>query len=261
MNVESNETILDEILNSLSIKDKIDQNIFSVALTHKSFANESFYSFKFKQKHPTKKNPDAHIPVLSYNERLEFLGDSLLGFHISYLLYKRYPDLDEGKLSMLKARAVCEPTLAEIGNSLSLSQIIRLGKGADLGNINYNNAIIANTIEAIIAAIFLSCGLDHTSKFIEKLWKPYLEDITSLPSDSLDYKSILQEISVKQYKKIPTYTLLEVHGKQHKKLYTVMVYTDSDKKKSYGEDTSIKKSEQKSAKSYLDIFFPEYNII
>ena len=152
-----------------------DKELFDLALTHKS---------------ASKKN----------NERLEFLGDAIINFYVTQKLYENYADIQEGKLTRLRASLVSREFLNDLGLAIGLSQAVKLGKGES----TENNSIVGNALEAVVGAIFLDTGLEDTNQFLDTL---YFEEFSKLKplDDRKDSKSQLQEILQKKGLALPKY--------------------------------------------------------
>lgn len=201
------------------------------ALSHSSFANES------KEKRQS-------------NERLEFLGDSVLSIVVSDYLFENYRDLPEGELTKTRATLVCEKTLHSFGNTINLGSFIMLGKGEEATGGHERPSIIADAFEAVIAAIYLDGGLDaaraHILKFLPK-------DVKSAVAKAYDdYKTILQEIIQKNPEEKVEYHLVNESGPDHNKSFTVQVRLNSNV---IGEGIakSKKQAEQLAAKEALKL--------
>lgn len=155
------------------------------------------------------------------NERLEFLGDAILEFVVSNYLYKKFPKEDEGHLTTLRARLVDTSSLSETAIELDLGDAIYLSKGEDRGGGKINRGLLANTVEAIIGAIFLDQGMEVVERFIKE---NILKKIPEIVKKSLkDPKSLLQEYVQAAGFVTPTYKVIEETGPDHKKRFTVEV--------------------------------------
>jgi ribonuclease-3 len=201
------------------------------ALTHKSFVNES----------PTKGIKD--------NERLEFLGDAVLDMVISEYLFERLPEAREGELSKIKSTVVSEPTLAEIAKTITLGEYIFLGKGENLSRGRSKNSLLANTLEAVIAAIYLDGGLQETKTFIHR-W--FIETIENILTHQLtfDYKTDFQEECQRIFEVLPEYRLVKSSGPDHDKSFEIHLVVKG-KVWGIGVGKSKKEAEQKAAKEGL----------
>lgn len=179
-----------------------DKSLLQRALTHRSFLNE---------------NPDA--PWLD-NERLEFLGDSILGFVTAEHLYHRFPEMKEGDLTSLRAALVRGETLAEFSTQLNLGPYLLISRGEDAGRGRQRPALLAATFEAILGALYLDRGLDAARALIVRM----IDDKTqSILQERLDRnaKSLLQELSQGRLKVTPVYRLVEARGPDHAREFTV----------------------------------------
>lgn len=169
-----------------------------MALTHRSFAYE--------------------IGSEETNERLEFLGDSVLGLIVTEELYKRYPDLDESRLSPLRSGVVNMRALADIARTLDLGSVIRLGKGEEVTDGRNKNSLLADALEAIIGAIYLQHGFAKTNEVVLRLIENTLTSAVAKGA-GLDGKTALQELLATQAKGAPEYVVTET-GPDHDKSFT-----------------------------------------
>jgi ribonuclease-3 len=205
----------------------VDQGLLELALTHRSFAYEN-----------------GGIPT---NERLEFLGDSILGQSVTVMLYRTFPDLSEGDLAKRRASLVSSAALAEIARGIGLGEFIRLGKGETRTGGHDKASILADTVEALIGAVYLGTGSDAATDLVLRLLQPFLTDPGHF-GISMDPKTSLQEVAARQGATAPVYSITET-GPDHSKVFiaTVTVGTHS----SVGEGTSKKHAEMAAA---LDAF-------
>lgn len=212
------------------------RELLEEALRHSSFVNEQA-------------DPD-----LRDNERLEFLGDAVLNLIIGHILMQRYPELREGDLSRTRANLVNELQLATIARSIDLGSYIRLGKGEIQTKGDEKNSILADTFEAIIAAIYLDGGFDAAFRIIEANFLPLLD---SHPSDSNyhDYKSTLQELAQEQQGTIPQYTVIREEGPDHDKTFWIALKVFDIEAQGTGK--SKKMAEQDAARKALEILNKE----
>lgn len=185
------------------------------------------------------------------NERLEFLGDSVLGVVISAELYRRFPNIDEGKLSILRSSLVRKQTLAQIGTILALSTYLVLGQGELKSGGFKRQSIQADCVEAIFGAIFLDAGFDNVNTVILNLYQNLLANIDL--ADSLkDPKTKLQEY-LQQHKNMPPkYELIDTKGKDHNAVFTVRCFLKEQKIQTTQTAKSIKKAQQICAQTLLD---------
>ena len=183
-----------------------------------------------------------------HNERLEFLGDSVLGVVITNHLYNALPDASEGYLSRLRASLVNADTLAQISKEISLGDFIKLGPGELRSGGHRRNSILADALEAVIASVYLEKGIDAAEKFILKVYEARLE-VSSLPTEHAlkDPKSRLQEVLQTNGHDIPKYNLLEVTGEAHKQEFKAECYIESQKIRTQGVARSRRKAEQQAA--------------
>jgi len=213
--------------------------LLSIALTHRSYVNE---------------NP---FPPLADNERFEFLGDAVLGLCVSDLLINKYADFSEGTLSKIRAGIVTEKPLAELASSLQLGDCLLLGKGEENSGGRTKDSLLANALEALIAAIYLDAGFIAVKNILEILLASLLED-SALLSQGFDYKTALQEICQKKYKIIPAYTIIDSSGPDHAKVFEVQV-TVADKMLQIGCGKSKKEAEKQAAQKAWEILKVEEN--
>jgi ribonuclease III len=202
------------------------------ALVHRSYVNEKLSS-SFKD-----------------NERLEFLGDAVLDLCISDLLMKNYPDYTEGQLSKLRASIVNEQPLAELARNFQIGSFILLGKGEESSGGRSKASILANTFEAVIAAVYLDGGFERAREFIRRLFAPFIEEGIRRITYR-DYKTALQEFSQNRFKEIPRYALIGEYGPDHDKIFEIRL-TIPDIIETTGEGKSKKEAEQSAAHKALD---------
>lgn len=159
---------------------------------------------------------------LKSNERLEYLGDSILSSVISDMLFHKYPNSSEGELTRMRAKLVNKRTLAVIGKELHLDKYMLLGKGERNSGGNENQTTIACAFEAFIAAIYIDLGYAKVTEYIDYLFSPLLDESLGEPGH-FDFKPRLQEIAQKHFKEPPLYRLIKEHGPAHKKVFDVEV--------------------------------------
>ena len=205
------------------------------ALTHSSYANERW-----------------HNSLLS-NERLEFLGDSILGMVVAEHLYKQFPDRPEGELTKMRADMVCETSLAAIADKIGLGQHLLLGHGEDrLGGRN-RASILADAVESVIAASFLDGGMAAAEGFIRQF---VLTNVPVKRMQNTDYKTALQELVQQKKNQTLTYVLTGESGPDHDKVFCVDVLLN-DQCVGSGTGSSKKRAEQAAAQSALQALYPE----
>ncbi|MBQ3009959.1 MAG: ribonuclease III [Oscillospiraceae bacterium] len=181
-----------------------NKEYLEIALTHSSYANES-------------RGRDV-----TSNERLEFLGDSVLGFVTAKYLYKHFPEMPEGRMTRLRAELVCENALHKVAQELELGKFIRLGKGEELSGGRARPSILADAVEATIAAMFLDGGMDVAEKFILSRVLINLEQ--GMPVSNSDNKTRLQELIQQKSGQSLSYKVTGESGPDHCKEFTVSVY-------------------------------------
>ena len=208
---------------------------------------EKILQIKFKNKKILEKSLiHKSLDPINNNEKLEFLGDRVLGFVISKNLYEIYPEETEGALDKKFASLVNKNMCLSIANKLNLSKFIKTNTNKT-NNYKPENKIISDTCEAIIGAIFLDQGIKVVENFILKIWNEYIENTKETKIDS---KTMLQEFSLKKYKVLPKYTLLKTKGPKHKPVFHVQVKIKSSKSID-GIGSSKKLAEQDAATSLL----------
>ena len=205
------------------------------ALAHSSYANERW-----------------HDSLLS-NERLEFLGDSILGMTVADYLYRNFPDRPEGELTRMRADMVCETTLAAVANRIGLGQHLLLGHGEEQGGGRARPSILADAVESVIAACYLDGGFESAAQFIRTF---ILCDVPVKRLHNVDYKTTLQELVQRKKDQVLSYTLTGESGPDHDKQFCVAVSLNG---KTVGEGIgrSKKKAEQDAARVAIEKLFPD----
>ena len=198
------------------------------ALTHSSYANEN-----------------KHTGAQS-NERLEFLGDSVLGMVTADYLYRVHPDLPEGDLTRTRAALVCEGSLVEVAQQLNLGSYLKLGKGEDAGGGRERPSIVADAVEAVLAAVYLDGGIGSARKIIQR----FILDREEEKSGSRDYKTALQELVQRESGQGLAYRLVGSTGPDHAKRFQVEVELNGVPVGA-GEGRSKKEAEQMAAKAAI----------
>lgn len=204
------------------------------ALSHSSYANEKW------------KNS------LASNERLEFLGDSILGFVVAEYLYRRCQEQPEGDLTRMRADLVCETSLAQVAARLELGDFLLLGHGEEQGGGRSRNSINADAVESVIAAAYLDGGFQAAKGIIERL---ILTEVPKGKPRSSDFKTALQELVQRKKNQVLAYQLLEETGPDHDKTFRVEVSLN-DEVVGIGEGSSKKRAEQAAAEAAIDKLFP-----
>ncbi|ADZ20798.1 ribonuclease-3 [Clostridium acetobutylicum] len=218
------ERLLEELESKLGIEFQ-NINLLVTALTHSSYANEN-------------KNAE-------YNERLEFLGDAVLQLSISEYFFKKYPTISEGELTKKRALVVCGISLHSIGERWQLGKYIRMSHGEELTGGRTRVSIIADCVEAVIAAIYLDKGFDTAKNFILREFEGTIQNAVE-NKIILDYKTRLQEILQSKGKTDIKYTLVRHEGPPHRRKFFVNLNFDNDVK-STGEGYTKKDAEQDAA--------------
>jgi ribonuclease-3 len=208
-----------------------DRTLLHKALTHSSFTNEN-----------RGKSCDC-------NERLEFLGDSVLGLVVATELYKRYPEMPEGRMTRLRAQLVCEDSLHRVALKLGLGEYIRLGKGEEMTGGRSRTSILADATEAVIAALYLDGGIGVSRDFIMAHIEPAIEEEDC--SDATDCKTRLQELIQKKSGQVLAYELLSESGPDHDKLFMVQVCLNGEPI-GQGSGRTKKEAEQSAASRALE---------
>ncbi len=204
----------------------LDAELLERSLTHRSFAYEN-----------------GGLPT---NERLEFLGDSVLGVVVTDTLFRAHPDLSEGRLAKLRAAVVNARALAEVARTIGLGQHIMLGRG-ELSTGGRNKAsILSDTVEAVIGAVYLSGGFEAASQVVHLLFDPLMENAARLGA-GLDWKTSLQELSAEHALGVPEY-VIEDDGPDHEKTFTAQVQV-GDELYGHGTGRSKKEAEQQAAET------------
>ncbi len=180
-----------------------DTSLLVTALTHRSWLNET------------------QDPERTDNERLEFLGDAVLALVSSDLLMKRFPEQPEGVLSKARAAVVNEAGLARIAESLGVGQWIFLGHGEEQAGGRQKRSLLANTVEALLGAVYRDGGFEAAFRVAARLMEPLLEDVPTAASK--DFKSRLQELAQAKLQKAPSYTVLSERGPDHAKTFEVAI--------------------------------------
>ncbi len=185
------------------------------------------------------------------NERLEFLGDSILNSTTAIWLYHKFPDISEGKLSRMRSNLVKGETLAEVARHYNLGDQLKLGIG-ELKSGGFNrSSVLADAVEAVFGAVFIDKGFEETQNFILKVMHNWFEKSDPSITDK-DAKTRLQEYLQKNSMQIPNYTLISENGKDHKKTFEIQCEVKELKLSSTAERRSRKKAEQDSAQQLLD---------
>ncbi len=207
--------------------------LWETALTHRSYVNE-------------------HSEAVEHNERLEFLGDAVLGFLVGKLLYQTYPQMREGELSRLRSRLVNnEHQLAQFARDLNLDQYLRLGKGAEKDGARQNPEVLSDALEAVIGAYFLDSGLEAVQAFIDPLFAQVATQVSASQNLDQNYKGHFQEWALANVGEIPRYFVVKETGADHAKEFTVEVRINN-KVYGVGVGENKKSAEKRAAKAALE---------
>ncbi|WP_103063519.1 ribonuclease III [Actinomyces qiguomingii] len=182
----------------------IDADLLNLALTHRSWAHEH-----------------GGLPT---NERLEFLGDSVLGLVVTENLFRSHPDLPEGQLAKMRAATVSEPALAAVARDLGLGEFVKLGRGESLSGGRDKDSILSDTVEALIGATYLTTGLEPVRTVVERLVARFLDD-ASIRGAGLDWKTSLQELTAVHGLGNPAYEATST-GPDHRRIFTARARVD-----------------------------------
>ena len=197
-----------------------------LAVTHRSFAYEN-----------------GGLPT---NERLEFLGDAVLGLVVTESLYRRYPDVAEGQLAKMRAAIVNARALADVARGLALGEHLRLGRGEEITGGRDKSSILADTLEAVIGAVYLEHGLAVAERLVRTLFDPLVEHAATLGA-GLDWKTSLQELTAALDLGVPDYAV-EESGPDHAKAFRAVAIIGAEQW-GEGEGRSKKEAEQQAAES------------
>ena len=184
------------------------------------------------------------------NERLEFLGDAILGFVIADFLYRNYGEADEGELSRLRAALVKGDSLAEIARTLHLGKYLNLGPGELRSGGHSRNSILADAVEALLAAVYLDGGYPAAREMILSLFEKKLASL-SRKSQQKDPKTRLQELLQSRKIALPIYTVISITGEQHEQCFTVSCQVEALNLTTEGSGSSRRKAEQSAANQFL----------
>lgn len=216
----------------MNIPEFKNKQLFSQVFTHRSYLNES---------------PEA----TESNERLEFLGDSILSFIVSSYIYEHYPSLKEGELTSLRSVLTNTQTLYQFASELDLGSQLKLSKGEESTGGRVNKTILANTFEALLGGIFIDQGIEAASKFVHAVIILKIDEVVN--SQGLkDPKSMLQEKTQEKSKTSPFYKIVNEEGPDHAKIYTSGVFLD-EKLLAEGSGHSKQEAEKNAAANALKV--------
>ena len=205
-----------------------NRELLAEALNHSSYANE-------------------HRGGLGSNERLEFLGDSVLGFVSAEYLFQGHPDLPEGDLTRMRAALVCEQSLYEVARELELGSYLKLGRGEEAGGGRERQSILADAVEAVFAAVYLDGGIEQVRALIIRV----LLSRAPAAEERKDYKTTLQEVAQRRIGQVLTYHMVSQSGPDHNKMFLFEVRLN-DRAIGRGEGRSKKEAEQAAARDALE---------
>ncbi len=221
-----NKKLLNEILQKYNITVK-DYSNFLIAMTHSSYANEH---------------------NIASNERLEFLGDAVLGFLVARYIYETFPSMPEGKMTKLRATYVCENANAKYGKDLKIDKLLLLGHGEELSGGRKKDAVINDAFEAFLGALYLTCGINDVKKVLQQLVFPHI--IANDQIEFIDYKSKLQEYVQAETRSALTYNLIKKEGTANDPTFTMAVVLEGITL-GIGKGHSKKDATQEAAKNAL----------
>ncbi len=209
--------------------------LLAEALRHRSFVNEQ------------------NDTLLSDNEKLEFLGDAVINLAVGHLLMLKCPQFKEGDLSRVRANLVNETRLSAIARKIDLGAHIKLGRGEQLSGGNDKDSILADALEALVAAVYLDGGFEAAFQLVARLFSRCLEKQIETKTD-LDYKSRLQEIAQNRLHAVPAYRIVAATGPDHAKVFKAEVKVAGIQ--AFGQGKSKKAAQQKAARKALDLLEP-----
>lgn len=209
-----------------------DRSLLALAFVHRSFINEN-------------------KSISQHNERLEFLGDSVLGILIADYLYRYLPSTPEGDLSVLRSRLVEAGSCVIYVQKYDLGAHLLLGKGERMNDGRGRDSILADLFEAIIGAIYLDGGLDAAKRFLFKNFSVEIDAILKMPLRN--FKALLQDFCQKKFQKTPVYKVISEEGPDHSKIFKISV-SINDKEIGQGQGTSKKEAQQSAAEAALSYY-------
>lgn len=223
-----NEKLLNEILNKYGIAKTDKLTFFDLAMTHSSYANEH---------------------KLTSNERIEFLGDAILGFLVAEYIYRTFKNIAEGKMSKLRATYVCEEANANYAHNMGIDKLLLLGNGEEHSGGRNRPAILSDAFECFLGAVYFTMGLDEVRKILSVEVFPHI--LATDDQQFIDYKSRLQEYVQAETRSALEYKEEEVVGPPHMREFTISVYLD-DIKLGTGKGKTKKAAEQAAAEAAID---------
>jgi ribonuclease-3 len=222
-----------------------DPLLLERALTHRSWAHENL---------PGRSDDEIRA---SENESFEFVGDSVLGLAIAEQLFQKYPDASEGQLTMMKHRLVSANTLAGLAETIRIGEFIQLGRGEEKTGGRQKRAVLADALEAVIAAVFFDTGYIAARALTSRIFASEFRKVT--PDDSVDYKSLLQERLQAERLSAPVYTVVRTEGQPHDRTFFVEAAWATGRAE--GTGSSIKAAEMMAANEALKLLQSQYPIV
>ena len=220
------------------VGEECDEALLQRAITHRSYAYEN-----------------GNLP---HNERLEFLGDSVLGLVVTDTLFRRHPDLPEGQLAKLRAAVVNSRALADVARTMGLGEFVLLGRGEEATGGRDKASILADTTEAVIGCIYIAIGLPAADLFVHHLLDPLMEHTANLGA-ALDWKTSLQELASAEAPSNPSYRIVE-DGPDHDKVFTAPAVVDEEVLGT-GVGRSKKAAEQKAAEAAWNLLTERATVV
>lgn len=229
--------VIDQIEKKLGVSFS-DRTLLNQALTHTSFAHERSFA-----------GPPRH------NERLEFLGDAIIDFVVADMIYHHFPNAPEGQMARARSQLVCESAMATIAREIALGDGLNIGRGEERAGGRDRDSILADALEAIVAAVYLDAGWKAAYELTKRLWGPKFDEIAGSSGDLisvLDPKSALQEYLQTFGQELPVYRLRNTHGPDHDKTFVSEVVYEGEVVAT-GAGRSKKEAQQAAAREALRI--------
>jgi ribonuclease-3 len=219
-----------------------DRRLLGRALTHRSWAHETVGA-----------GGEREARTL-HNEAFEFVGDSVLGLVVADALFRSHPEVTEGELSRMKHRLVSTQTLARVARRLQLGEFLRVGRGEEKTGGRRKRALLADTFEALLAAVFLDGGYDEARRFVERALRSELEEASPESAAAADFKTMLQERLQSERHLSPAYELVDTEGPPHARTFHVEAVFDGERVRGRGQ--TIKAAEMDAACRALELIGP-----
>jgi ribonuclease-3 len=215
-----------------------DRRLLERAITHRSWAHEQV------------RPGEEEKARLLHNEALEFVGDSVLGLVVAESLFHSYPEVTEGELSRMKHRLVSTQALTRAARRLQIGEYLRIGRGEEKTGGRRKRALLADTMEALLAAIYIDGGFEAAAAFVHLALREELADVTPEGAAAADYKTMLQERLQAEHRVTPHYNVVETHGPPHRRFFRVEVNWETGQM--HGEGHTIKAAEIEAARRALE---------